>query len=182
MKEHPFLTCERICRELDVPFNANKGYSSTSALYEAGKRISHETRGGNRPIWLFYLGDHDPSGLDMTRDIEDRLGLFTYEYDKLHVVRLALNYDQVEAWGPPENPAKETDSRYPAYVGKFGESSWELDSVDPKTLASLVREAVTKLIDPGPWEETVEREDRMREDLRKYAEQYERRRKRGSRP
>jgi len=164
---------EPVCRDLHVRFTANKGYSSSSAMYEAGKRIQ---RLGRREVHLFYLGDHDPSGIDMTRDITERLGMFSHNGIKAkRVHRLALNYDQVEQWNPPENPAKETDSRYEMYVHEFGESSWELDAVEPRTLAELVREGIQGLIDEDQWNEVMEREKEMREDLEKFADEYENR-------
>jgi hypothetical protein len=163
---------EPVCRDLHVRFTANKGYSSSSAMYEAGKRIAHAMIHSGRKVHVFYLGDHDPSGIDMTRDIRERLGLFS-ESKKIKVHRLALNYDQVEQWTPPENPAKETDSRYQAYAEEFGESSWELDAVEPRTLADLVREGIQELIDEDQWEKIMEVEKAMRHDLQKFADEYE---------
>jgi hypothetical protein len=142
---------EPVCRDLHVRFTANKGYSSSSAMYEAGKRIYRVLKGLDREInqvHIFYLGDHDPSGIDMTRDITERLIMFSglrgmieemgYEIDDfIQIHRLALNWDQIEQWKPPQNPAKETDSRYQAYADEYGESSWELDAVEPGTLAGL---------------------------------------------
>lgn len=164
---------EPVCRDLHIRFTANKGYSSSSAMYEAGKRI-HRAKMHVDEVHIFYLGDHDPSGIDMTRDIAARLGLFTYAFiepDKVH--RLALNWDQVEQWQPPENPAKETDSRYEVYVHEFGESSWELDAVEPRTLADLVRNAVMELIDEDQWNDVLQREQNMREELETFADEYE---------
>lgn len=163
---------EPVCRRLDIRFTANKGYSSSSAMYEASKRIV-DAWGDGKEVHLFYLGDHDPSGIDMTRDIKDRLGLFTYGKVKIKTVRLALNYDQVEQWQPPENPAKETDSRYQVYVDQFGESSYELDAVEPATLASLVEDHVNDLIDQVTWDEVEDRQTAMREELERYADEYE---------
>lgn len=85
-------------------------------------------------VHIFYLGDHDPSGIDMTRDIRERLIQFSGIQEKIEdmgyviedfirIHRLALNYDQVEQWQPPENPAKQTDSRFEAYEAEFGTSS-----------------------------------------------------------
>jgi len=164
---------EPVCRDLHVRFTANKGYSSSSAMYEAGKRIARAIGHGHQ-IHLFYLGDHDPSGIDMTRDIRERLGMFA-ESDDVRVHRLALNYNQVEEWQPPENPAKETDSRYQAYAEKFGESSWELDAVEPRTLADLVRNGIVELIDAEQWEQVVGREKEMRYELERFASEYEER-------
>jgi hypothetical protein len=164
---------EPVCRDMHVRFTANKGYSSSSAMYEAGKRIA-KAIGYGRQIHLFYLGDHDPSGIDMTRDIRERLGMFA-ESDGIRVHRLALNYNQVEEWQPPENPAKETDSRYQAYAEEFGESSWELDAVEPRTLADLVRDGITELIDDEQWEKVVGHEKEMRYELERFASEYEER-------
>jgi hypothetical protein len=63
-----------VCQELDITFMANKGYSSASAFYRAGKRFANEPLEGKKLIVL-YLGDHDPSGIDMTRDIFERVPL-----------------------------------------------------------------------------------------------------------
>lgn len=160
-----------VCRELHVRFTANKGYSSSSAMYEAGKRIA-EARHSGKEVHIFYLGDHDPSGIDMTRDIDERLAQFARSR-KIQVHRLALNYDQVEQWNPPENPAKETDSRYQAYAEEYGESSWELDAVEPRTLASLAREGIQDLIDEDQWNKIMQEEKRMRDELEVFAFEYE---------
>lgn len=110
----------------------------------------------------------------MTRDIDERLAQFA-RTSKIQVHRLALNWEQVEDWKPPENPAKETDSRFEAYRAEFGESSWELDAVEPRTLATLVREHVRELIDHEQWDEVQEEERKMREELESFAYEYENR-------
>lgn len=65
-----------VSEQWHVPFSANKGYSSSSALYRAGKRIERALKAGKN-IRIIYLGDHDPSGIDMTRDVEDRLKMYS---------------------------------------------------------------------------------------------------------
>jgi len=158
-----------VCRTLDIGFSANRGYSSSSTLYETGKRL-HEKHCEGKRILVLYLGDHDPSGIDMTRDIEDRLGMFAR--CRVRVNRLALNMHQVEEHNPPENPAKTTDSRYTQYIERFGESSWELDALEPRLLAQLVTDAVEDVRDDALWEEAVEQENRMRATLKQYAADY----------
>jgi hypothetical protein len=160
-----------VCSQLDVRFTANKGYSSSSAMYEASKRILRAYKNGC-DIHIIYLGDHDPSGIDMTRDIRERFELFTKEEIDFEVHRLALNYDQVEMWNPPENPAKESDSRFEAYAAEYGESSWELDAVEPAELAGLVRDQIEELIDFELWNEIVRKEEAYKEELNKLAQNY----------
>ena len=92
--------------------------------------------------------------------------------DDIEIVRLALNWDQVEQWQPPENPAKDTDARFAAYADKYGESSWELDAIEPRTLAELVTDAVQGLLDTDAWDEAVEKEDEMRDELFTFAKKY----------
>lgn len=135
---------ERICRKLDINFFACRGYVSQTAMYEASKRfISNENLGKNNII--LHLGDHDPSGIDMTRDIRERLNDCFGAYVK--VKRIALNMEQIEEFAPPPNPAKLSDSRCDGYMKKFGKMSWELDALDPNTLNELISSQVASYTD-----------------------------------
>lgn len=163
---------EPTCADLDVGLTANKGYSSSSTMYEIGKRLAAHRKEG-KEILVLYLGDHDPSGIDMTRDVDDRLNMYSRLWGGVEIKRLALNYDQVELWKPPENPAKETDARYAAYAKQFGESSWELDAVEPVTLSQLVIDAVETVRDDDAWDDALEKEESMRAKLQEFCQTYE---------
>lgn len=172
-----------VCRSLDVPFTANKGYSSSSAMYEAGKRLSAKHEEGKK-IAVIYLGDHDPSGLDMSRDVKERLALFaglgwfegkSFRYNPHYyyeVVRAALNMDQINQYEPPPNPAKMTDSRAVSYVERFGTDSWELDALDPSVLAGIVRDAVENFVDAEKFNAQVELQEAEREEMVRMARDY----------
>jgi hypothetical protein len=161
-----------VCRDLGIRFTANRGYSSQSTMYESGKRLEGALHDEKKDVFILYLGDHDPSGVDMTRDVRDRLSLFADA--AVEVDRLALNMDQVQRWRPPENPAKTTDSRYRAYILEFGASSWELDAVEPATLADIVRTAVAGLRDDDLYNAALERENTMKAELQDFVESYRR--------
>lgn len=163
---------EPVCNSLDIRFSANRGYSSSTALYETGKRMEEACKQGKN-IFILYLGDHDPSGIDMTRDIAERVSMYSRSLD-LDVMRLALNMEQVRKWNPPENPAKQTDSRFKGYIVKYGNASWELDAVEPRELASLVTTTVQQLIDEDIWSEIAEKEEKMKSDLMQFVKSYER--------
>lgn len=158
-----------VCRELGIRFTANRGYSSSSTMYEAGKRLARAVV--NKDVYILYLGDHDPSGIDMTRDVRERLELFSRE--QVEVQRLALNMDQIDDLQPPENPAKTTDSRYQAYIAEFGYSSWELDAIEPAALANIVRTAVANLRDEDEWQAALAREAEMRAELQRFVDDYQ---------
>lgn len=162
-----------VCRGLDIPFIANKGYSSASAMYEIGKDLQHRMDRGKQIVML-YLGDHDPSGIDMTRDVQERLSMFSgcSAFEEVQVDRLALNLDQIEALNPPPNPAKESDARYEKYVKRYGETCWELDAIEPTQLAQIVERAVSKYRNKRIWDEAVAEETHMRDELFAMANQY----------
>lgn len=140
---------ERVCRELRVDHFACRGYASQSAQYTAGRRFRRMLQNGQRPVVL-HLGDHDPSGIDMTRDNSERVAMFAEA--GVQVIRLALNMDQVEEYDPPPNPAKETDSRSVGYIAEYGDQSWELDALEPTVINDLIRENVLRFRDEDAWE------------------------------
>lgn len=142
---------ESVCHNNDIDYFACRGYVSQSELYEAGKRIQRYREERDQDTVVIHLGDHDPSGIDMTRDNQDRLCMFSEDY--VHVERIALNYDQVLEYGPPPNPAKLTDSRAADYVRQHGRSSWELDALEPRVLQRLIQEIVDEHKDLDAWKE-----------------------------
>lgn len=141
---------ERVCHKYDTPLLAARGYPSSTVLREfAIEDILPAMREGQSGLVL-HLGDHDPSGIDMTRDLLERLRMFGgHTFD---LKRIALNIEQVEELRPPENPAKSTDSRFGAYLRAYGESSWELDALTPQYLDALVSSHIESVIDKGVWE------------------------------
>lgn len=145
----------RIAEELHVSYFCCRGYTSQSEMWEAAMRLLRYSRQGKSPV-ILHFGDHDPSGIDMTRDIKERMALF--HCNMLELDRLALNMDQVEHYNPPPNPAKETDSRFAAYIQKFGDESWELDALEPQVLAEIARARIMEIVEPKKWEAALQRE------------------------
>jgi hypothetical protein len=160
---------EPICREYRVPYFATIGNRSQTEMREAGERFVRYMSDGLTPLVL-HLADHDPTGLDMTRDIRDRLWLFTSE--EVEVRRIALNMDQVELYNPPPNFAKETDSRFASYAEEFGDQSWELDALSPSVLAGLIRAELDDMIEDKPWQECEAQEERNRDTLNLVVENW----------
>lgn len=150
-----------VCERLDVPYFSCRGYTSQSEMWAAAMRLKMWASGRQTPI-ILHLGDHDPSGIDMTRDIQDRLQMFM---GGLEVRRLALNFDQVERYSPPPNPAKLSDSRVGAYLKQFGDESWELDALEPAVLADLIQKEVMSLMDSQKMDERLREQDVARNRL-----------------
>lgn len=162
---------KRPCERYRVPYMPCKGYLSASEAWRAGRRFERMLYTGRECV-VIHLGDHDPSGLDMSRDNRDRLNIFTgMEGVTLH--RIALNMDQVEQYGPPPNPAKITDTRAADYITRYGGTSWELDALEPRVLSDLVTAAIERLIDPDVWEATTIEENERRGSLAQLHERWE---------
>lgn len=150
-----------VCENLDVPYFSCRGYSSQSAMWRAGERFSQHFMNDQIPF-VIHLGDHDPSGMDMTHDIGKRLELFC---PGTQVERIALNWDQVAQYDPPPSFAKITDSRTPDYVVEYGDESWELDALEPRVIVELIRETVLDRRDEDVYKKVLEREEEMLEVL-----------------
>jgi hypothetical protein len=162
------------CHALDVPLLAAKGYPSGSALREFAIQdimpFAHEQR-----VVIVHLGDHDPSGLDMTRDLRERVEMFAeaerYGFD-VEVRRIALNMDQIKARKPPPNPAKVEDPRAKDYIRDYGTESWELDALPPAYLAKLVRDEISECTVTKKWKTRNAEVNRIRSALRKLVKNF----------
>lgn len=159
----------RAAQTWDLNYFACKGYTSESAMWEAAQRLLRRERDGKGTV-ILHLGDHDPSGIDMTRDIQDRLRRFRAG---TIVKRLALNMDQVDEYQPPPNPAKMSDSRAEGYVAEYGDESWELDALDPALLNRVILDAVEPYLDMPAWDEATADWETELESLRKIQRNWD---------
>jgi hypothetical protein len=161
---------EGICREWRVPYFACRGNNSETLQYQAGKRFQRHIADGLIPVVL-HLGDHDPNGIDMTRDNRERLAM--YAKHEIDVRRIALNWDQVQRYAPPPNFAKESDSRYQAYIRQFDTTDcWELDALSPTVIANLIRQEIEAMVDMDAWNSALAEEERNRGMLVKASENW----------
>lgn len=169
---------EGVCAEYDVPLLAARGYPSVSIVRELVlEHILPAVKAG-QDVTVLHLGDHDPSGIDMTRDLTDRIELFVdgldvMEHCRVNVERIALTMGQVEEVQPPPNPAKVTDSRFASYQTIYGDESWELDALEPAYIVDLVTQKINEQIDMEVWDERVAEIEAIREKLTKTADNFD---------
>lgn len=156
------------CRPLDTPHFSCRGYTSQSEMWSAAQRFIRQKNREAR--YIIHLGDHDPSGIDMTRDIQERLEMFGAD---VYVKRVALTMNQVTTYNPPPNPAKITDSRWGKYIDQYGEESWELDALEPQMLTKLITNEVTALRDDAIYQAICDREEAEKRELQTVADEYQ---------
>jgi hypothetical protein len=161
---------ERPGREWDVAWFCCRGYVSQSEMWRAARRLEGYREHGQE-VTVIHLGDHDPSGVDMSRDIFDKLETFGSGF--VQVERIALNMDQIEELKPPPAPAKRTDSRFEGYAEKHGTLSWELDALDPAYLDNLISETIEAHCDVDLLSLARGRQEDERRRLRKLSDTWE---------
>lgn len=141
-------------KDLNTIVAPSRGYSSYSYLRDASHRIDSQNK--DRAI-ILHFADHDPSGIDMSRDLGDRLS--RYSSTEIEVKRIALTFDQVQEYRLIPNPTKMADPRSDGYTNLYGDECWELDAIEPDKLMRITEEAVSSEVeDWGAWEELKEQE------------------------
>lgn len=161
---------EPICNEWDAPLLPARGYPSATTLREFAKQRILNSR---QRIVVLHLGDHDPSGMDMSRDLSERLSLFSRERVEIDFRRIALNMDQVEEQQPPPNPAKVTDTRFDKYQEQYGDESWELDALSPSYLHELVSTEIQTFVNQELWDQRTDKIETVRTRLQVLADNFD---------
>lgn len=187
---------KRVTEKYGIPIIVNRGYSSVTAMYDAYNRFTtalnviyglNEEEGfedleedenkeeeayiPDGKVVILYLGDHDPSGLDMIRDVKDRIMEFAgrdFEDGEfpLTVEPIALTKEQIRQYSPPPNPAKLTDTRANDYIAEHGYSSWEVDALPPSVLNRLLEDAILDHLDYSKYTDLLSVEATEKESVR----------------
>lgn len=190
---------KRVTSIYGIPILVNRGYSSASAMFDSYQRFRDAIE-EDKSVTILYLGDYDPSGIDMIRDIRHRTQEFlikhyldkvegeeeqkveisersklfsTWFNEKFIIVPIALTREQIELYNPPENPAKRTDPRAKDFIKKHGHSSWEVDALRPEVLNQVLTDAIKERITAKTYNEILKLEKEEREKLRKIIDSTE---------
>lgn len=149
-----------------IPLLVNRGYGSCTIMHDMYTSFS----GDGRPGKILYIGDHDPSGKDMIRDVVCRIGEFGYD---VKIDPIALTWDQIEEYDPVPNPAKITDPRAKGYIEKYGNISWEVDALRPNVLSKILEDSIIDHMDMDVYREVMEDESEDRKKLYELADHLE---------
>ena len=141
-------TVAPILKKYGVTFRVMHGYGSATSL----NSIAEETQSSDKPMTVFYIGDHDPSGRHMSEiDLPERLARYG---GQATIVRLALDDSDIQAdsklpWFPASD--KTNDSRHDWFAKKFGQRCWEVDALSPPVLRDRLDEAIADMLDLDAW-------------------------------
>ena len=126
----------------DVPLMVARGYASLSFLHSAAEHINDV----NCPVYIYHLGDYDPSGVNAGEKIEQTLRELAPAAN-IAFERIGVTKWQIEEFKLPTRPTKTSDTRSKG----FGDISVELDAIDPGTLRAIVEAAITDHLPPDQF-------------------------------
>jgi hypothetical protein len=126
------------------PLCVVRGFSSGTFVHECAQVLNRI----RKPKFIYYIGDHDPSGLSIEKNVMERLTEFGSEF---HFKRIAIDLDDIKTYDLRPLTAKPSDSRYEKYVAKHGTTTVEVDALPPDVLRRRIEDAVNRHIDVEQW-------------------------------
>jgi hypothetical protein len=171
-------TLSPVTQEFDVALSPIRGYSSLSFAHE----IASTWNQIDKPVFCYYLGDFDPSGFDLQRDIRDKLARYCdkpwwYEDDEPHEARpncvifrrLGVLESDFKDFDLRPLAIKKNDTRSSKFRKEHGNRCAELDAIPATELRRRVREAIEfHITNRDEWERLQKVEAAERETLDKF--------------
>ena len=152
---------EELCHELAVPLYPCGGFASLSLEYQAAEHIKTQADAhGYNNVVILYIGDYDPSGLDIDRDLEHKMRHFLGDAIGLEFRRIAITEEQIGQYDLPVKPRKKTDKRRLDIT-----STVETEAMDASILRGLLQPEIEIYIPDGVLEVLRTTEQSERNDL-----------------
>lgn len=140
---------EPVTNELGLTVRVGRGFLSTTRTHEIGSHFSRS----EKPIHVFYLGDFDPSGVEIEEDAKQRV--LSQGFTSFKMERLAIHKADIDLFDLPPLRVKDSDSRSSMFEIKHGSECVELDALPVEELRKRIQEAVGYLIDWDLWNRAV---------------------------
>jgi hypothetical protein len=140
-----------IMRKYGITLRVCRGFGSAGMEDQVGRLFEDL----DKPIVVFYIGDHDASGdligEDMHRRVEIASGV------SFEMKRLAIHAKDIKAFGIPPQEIKDKDVRAGRFRKKFGRNAKtvELEALPVAELKRRVEEAIEEQIDWELWNRQI---------------------------
>lgn len=165
-KDTLYGVLEPILDKYGVVFRAHRGFSSTTKKHELAELF----QAIDKPIVIFYLGDFDPSGMEIPRDLIEQLeeyGAYGFELKIIAILR-----SDIKDFNLPPLRVKDKDSRAKGFKSKYGSEAVEVDALPPVALRDRVESLIWSLIDIEPWQRAEEVEKVEFESIKEIAGKF----------
>lgn len=169
-KNSLFDQFSEITKKREVSLVTCKGYSSITNIHRGAERIKNEASSRNAEnIIILYFGDHDPSGKDISRNIEDRLtNVFNINVELIFV---ALTKEQIDFYDVPPDRTKKSDTRSKKFIEKYGDEAAELEALDPLVLRTMINNTISNYYDKSIFQEIQKKEKEVLEKIKAKSEE-----------
>jgi hypothetical protein len=157
-------TIQQVTTEYDVALRVCRGYASVSFAGEIAETWSRITK----PIFAYYLGDFDPSGFDIERDLRQKLSRYSGGCS-FYWTRLAVRSDDFDDFDLIRLPVKKRDPRARSFVCEHGDYGAEVDAISPNELRHRVQQAILSHVDMSRWQKLQEVERLEQESVARIA-------------
>jgi hypothetical protein len=138
----------QVTYQYDVPLMVSRGFSSSTYLRGAADKITRIAK----PTFVYHFGDHDPSGLWISKQIERGLlrhleDIGDFDLDDFLFEHIAVTPEQIEKWKLPTRPTK-TEANGNRHAKQFKGASVELDAIPVDELHELIYAVISRHLDP----------------------------------
>jgi hypothetical protein len=146
-----------------ITIRVNRGYSSWTFIYDNVNDLG-EIADRHDKVAILYLGDFDPSGLDIDRFLAEALEYFGIDPEKIEFRRFALTQEQIDRYSLPPIEVNGRDPRAGRYIQIYGDRAWELDALlayAPEEFRRELRDAVDNYFDEDVASEVESRANEL---------------------
>lgn len=166
---------EPITNKYHLNLMIDRGFGSTTMIYETAKRFLRESNQLTQEFVILYLGDHDPSGLNMVNDVQKRINMFLrISKDRFatrcNVKQIALTQEQCKKYNLPPQMAKTSDSRFKKYQKEYGDESWELDALPTDVISKILEDEILECINMEYYDGMIQEENKDKVKIKQLIE------------
>lgn len=162
---------ERWTSKLHTSIRINRGYPSWSFLYTSIQSLKKVLESHDK-VSVLYIGDLDPSGLDMDRFLKETIEYFGMD-KRIQFKRLALTEDQVVLHDLPPKPTDtktleklERDPRNKKYDSGYFVEVDAFISLAPKSFKALIQTEIQKYHNSAIAAEVAEQNTKIVDECR----------------
>jgi hypothetical protein len=148
-----------MARSWRIPFASSRGYGSLKLQHDTAALIRRHAMRLRRQqaetgllIIVYFISDHDPSGLDLQRAWNEALTSFGARF---RLVRIGLTPEQVDALDNARLregiEVKPSDSRSKTYIAEHGDRCWEVDILPATVIEQALNQHIRSWLDERLW-------------------------------
>jgi hypothetical protein len=146
--------------KFDIHLNVIRGQVSETFVWN----VAEEWKEIRKPIFAYYLGDHDPAGFKIEASLKRKLRAFAgkdFQWQRLAISPYDFANSSLQGFPVKRKAAGRRD-----YIEEHGDRCVEVDALDPEVLRTRIRDAIEQHIDQYEWKKLQQTEELERTVLK----------------